>query len=241
MASSSETGHAINVSNFKLLIDKCDGFGASYQPSNGDLTIASLTAQWGVANTAQATINFVLQQVKEPINERGILFEPLSGLVTRVVNVLNSTRASEQVKLDAKGIADVIRGFRKKKTPTDGVPGEEWVSTSHMSYVMRAENFLSLINLLKTVPIYAPNEVELKIASLETLYTSMKSKNDAIGVIIAPVDNARIARNEALYTKDTGIVDVAKLVKKYVKGAYGATSERFKLVSGIKFTRPKKQ
>ena len=237
MASKSESGHVINVSNFKLLIDKCGVLGGAYQPSNPDLTIVNLTAQWVVADAAQGTINAAMQQSKEPINERQLLFKPLSKLVTRVVNVVKSTKASAELKRDVKGIGDKIRGVRKVKKVVDGEAEEQTVSTSHMSFVMRAENFLSLINLLKGVGEYAPNEVELKIASLEVLYNNMKQRNDAIGTIIAPVENARMERDEALYKEGTGIVDVAQLAKNYVKGAFEAGSNEYKLVSGIKFTR----
>lgn len=219
MASNSEVGHAINISNFKLLIDKCGGFGAGYNPSNLDLTIANMTSLWNNATTAHSTITTALQTAKEPINARYILFKPLSSLTTRVIGILNSTKASASVKKDAKGLADKIRGFKsaKPKTDTGGNPDADTVSTSHMSYVMRADNFKSLIELLKTVPAYVPNEPELSVMGLETLHTNMKAANDNIGTIIAPVDMARIDRDRMLYTKEVGVVDVAQACKNYVK------------------------
>lgn len=41
------------------------------------------------------------------------------------------------------------------------------------------------------------------------------------------------------YASDTGLVDLAGLVKKYVKSLYGADSPQFKQISGLEFTRPK--
>jgi len=243
MASNSETGHAVNIANFKLLIDKCGSFGAGYNPSNLDLTIANMTTLWNNATTAHSIITTALQSAKEPINARYILFKPLSSLTTRVIAILNSTKASASVKKDAKGLADKIRGFKNTKPKTDagGNPAEDSVSTSHMSYVMRVDNFKSLIELLKTVPTYVPNEPELAVAGLETLHTNMKAANDNIGTIISPVDVARIDRNRVMYTEEVGMVDVALACKNYVKGAAGASEPEYKLVAKIKFTKPRKK
>lgn len=239
MASNSETGHAVNISNFKLMIDKCAGFGAAYNPGNTQLTVANMTTKWTAAGTAQDTINTALQNSKQPINAREELFKPLSKGVTRVLNFLNSTNASNAVKKDAKGLADKLRGFKKKGT--GGVPVPVSVSNSHQSYVMRADTLKQLIELLKTVPAYTPNETDLKIVELEAFYAEMKMRNDSIGTIIAPVENARIARDTALYDLETGMLTLAKGCKNYVKSVYGASAPQTKTVAGIKFTRPKKQ
>ncbi|MCX6198590.1 MAG: hypothetical protein NTY88_05130 [Bacteroidetes bacterium] len=243
MASSTETGNAVNISNFKLLIDKCTGFGATYNPGNTDLTIANMTTKWTAAGAAQDTINTALQNSKQPINAREEMFKPLSKGATRVLNYLNSTSALKGVKKDAKGLADKIRGFGKKKAkPAEGgAPAEEGVSTSHQSYVQRADSVKQLIELLKTVPQYTPNETDLKVTELEIYYGQIKAANDNIGTIIAPVEDARIARDHVLYDEETGIVDLALACKKYVKSVYGATAPETKTVTGIKFTRPKKK
>lgn len=240
MASNSETGHAVNISNFKKMIDYCTEFGAQYNPSNAALTVANMTAKWTASGAAHGALTLALQQSKQPINERQLLFEPLSKLVTRVVNILMSTSASAQVKADAKGLADRIRGFRDRTKPQpDGNPDPNTVSNSQMSYVQRADAFKQLIDLLGTVVDYAPNEVELQVAGLLAKYTAMKTANDEIGTIIAPVDIKRVERNEALYAEGTGIYDVQKACKSYVKGAFGASNPRAKLIAGLKFTKPR--
>ncbi len=239
MASNSETGHAVNIANFKLLIDKCTGFGANYNPSNANLTIVNMTGKWNAAGSAQDTINTALQASKQPINEREEFFKPLSTGTTRVINYLNSTSASNAVKRDAKSLADKIRGFKSAKV--SGEPTPSGVSTSHQSYVMRADTVKQLIELLKTVPEYAPNEAYLTIVSLETYYAQGKAMNDNIGTIIAPVEGARIERDKVLYNPEKGLVDVALACKDYVKSIYGAKAPETKTVTGIKFTRPKKK
>ena len=94
-----------------------------------------------------------------------------------------------------------------------------------------------LIQLLSAQPGYAPNETDLQIASLTTLLAGMKTKNTDVINALAPVSNSRIARNNILYTEDTGLVDIAGHVKKYVKSVFGASSPQYKQVSGLKFTK----
>ena len=241
MASSSETGHAVNISNFKLLIDKCAAFGVVYNPSNTDITIANMTMVWTVGNTAHVTLTTAVQTSKNPINAREILFEPGDKLVTRTLNYFESTKASKKIKKDAKGLADRYRGFgvKVKKLP-DGGPDPDSVSTSHQSFVQKADTFRQLVDLYKSEPLYAPNEVALKTIALTTFATAMKTANDTIGIIIAPVDTARITRNRALYNKDTGMIDVSVACKDYVQGLFGAASAEAKLIRKIEFKRPKR-
>lgn len=54
-----------------------------------------------------------------------------------------------------------------------------------------------------------------------------------------PLSNSRITRDDAMYATDTGLVDLAALVKKYVKSLYGADSPQYKQISGLEFTRPR--
>jgi len=234
-----ETGHVVNISNFKLMIDKCATFpAAEYNPSNADLTIGNMTNKWSSANNFQVTLNTVLVNSKEPINAREILFAPLNKLVTRTLNYFKSTKASAQVKKDAKGMADEIRGFgvKVKKLP-DGSPDPNSVSTSHQSFVKRQEKFAELVALYASSSFYAPNQSDITINALTNLKNAMKTSNDNIGTIIAPVDAARNGRDHALYDAETGMLDIVAACKVYVKSVYGASSAEAKMIVKIKFRK----
>jgi len=236
-----ETGHAVNISNFKQLIDGCTAFGTAYNPSNADLSIINMTLQWHAAETAHTTLTTAVQNAKNPINQREVLYEPLSKLVTRTLNYFRSTKATRQAKQDAKGLADKIRGHGiAVKKLDDGTPDPDDVSNSHMSYVQRADTFRQLINLYSSDTNYAPNEIDLQTDSLMASYQSMKAANDNIGVILAPVETARVARDHALYDDETGILDLAAACKDYVQGLFGVTSPEARTVTGIEFRRFKK-
>jgi len=104
-----------------------------------------------------------------------------------------------------------------------------------MSYDNRLDNFDKLIQLLSSIPLYTPNEAELKVASLKNLYTDLKTKNTAVINAITPLSNARISRNETLYKADIGLVDTALDVKTYIKSLFGATSPQYKQISKLEF------
>lgn len=242
--STSETGNAVNISNGKLMIDICTGFGDKYNPSNADITIANLTAKWTEAKTSDEGLSVAEQGIKEPVNKRAILFEPLRPLVTRVLSALESSKANDLVKQDAKGIADRIRGMIKTKKPATGAGADsiDSVSQSHQSFVQRADAFLDLVNLLKTVKEYKPNEAELTVDSLAALQGQMQVANDGIGAVLDTGDRAKLTRNRALYMPGTGLLSLAKLVKKYVKSVFGSTSAENRKVEGIRFRDlPKKE
>jgi hypothetical protein len=242
MASNSETGAAVNIANYKLMIDGCVGFGLKYNPSNTDITIVNMTAQWTTCDTAHQTLTTAVQVSKNPINAREILFEPSATIVTRSLSYFTSTKASTQTKADAKGLADRFRGFNIKvvRLP-DGTPDPAHVSTSHLSYVQKGDTFRQLVDLYNSEPLYAPNEADITTASLGTLSTAMKTTNDNLGTILGPVQTARIARDHALYDAGTGMVDVSLECKSYVEGVYKKNAPEAKLIRGIKLTRPKKK
>lgn len=258
MASTSETGHAINVANFEDLISYCIGYGGSYNPVKLALQIAAMQ---GLRTTAQGNIqavNAFAVALINVINVRQLAFEPLKALATRIVNALDATNATDELVKDAKTINRKIQGARKTTattptTPTPPAPPAPpvpptgtgpvpvpptpaQISVSQQSYDSLLENFNKLILLVASEPSYTPNEVDLQVASLTTLAASLAVANTAVIDATTNLSNARITRNNTLYAKTTGLYDIQLDVKKYVKSVFGASSQQYKQVRGIKFT-----
>jgi len=244
-----ETGHAKNVANFEDLISFCVGYGASYNPGKSSLKIPALTALHTLADTKSAAVNAAQTPWSNAVAAREILFKPLSPLVTRVINALESSDVPKQVVDNAKTFARKLQGRRAspKDTPPPAepeAPAEDTpknISASQMGFDNRIDNLNKLIQLLSAQTAYAPNEADLTTASLSTLLADMKAANTLVINTYTPLSNARIERDNVLYKDETGLVDVAAGVKKYVKSVFGATSPQFKQVSGLLFTpKPKK-
>jgi len=242
-----ETGHAKNVANFEDLISFCTGYGASYNPNKTSIKIPALSSLHSEAVNKLAAVNSAQIPWSNAVSAREILFEPLSKLITRVLNSLDASDVPKQVVDNAKTIARKIQGKRAtpKSTivpPDPAAPAEENsnnISASQMSFDNRIDNMDKLIQLLSAQSGYAPNETELTTASLTTLLTNMRTANTAAINAFTPLSNSRIERNNLLYQTETGLVDIAGDVKKYVKSVFGATSPQYKQVSGLKFTKPR--
>ena len=263
MASTSETGHAINVANFEELISYCIGYGGSYNPVKLALQIIAMQGLRTTALGNLQTVNAAIVGIVNAINARQILFDPIKPLATRIVNALDATNASDELVKDAKTLNRKIQGKRKGETkppattpvppvppvppipPGGGLPippvppTPEQISVSQQSYDSLLENFNKLILLVASEPSYIPNEVDLQVINLNILAGNLATQNTSVINATTTLSNARIARNHTLYDTNTGLYDIQNEVKKYVKSVFGATSQEYKQVSKIKFTKYK--
>jgi DNA repair exonuclease SbcCD ATPase subunit len=247
MATINETGHAKNVANFENLITNVSGYGRAYNPSKESIKLSALNT---LLASAKATINLVNSSepaYKNAVSAREAAFTPLSKLITRVINSLKASDSSSQVDDSAMTLVRKLQGRRatpklsddeKKAIEAEGKEVNQ-ISSSQMSYDSRLDNFDKLIKLLASEAEYSPNEADISIEALTSLYNDLSSKNTAVINATVPLNNARISRDQYLYTPLTGVVDISVDVKMYIKSVFGATSPQYKAISGLKFTNPK--
>ena len=242
MPSTSEVGHAKNVANFADLIAYCTAYGTTYNPPKTALQLPSLNTLLTSAQTEIANVTTAKNAFDTVTGDRQVAFEPLKSLATKVFNFISVTEATDQTIADAKTINNRLQG-RRAGTITE-IPAPEGgttpntVSVSRQSYDSLTENFSVLTDLVSSIPSYTPNEAELTTASLTTFHGNLQTANSNVINAEVAYSNARISRDNTIYADNTGLVDVASDVKKYVKAIFGATSPQYKQVSGIKFTKP---
>ena len=243
MASVSETGHAKNVTNLESLITSITAYGTSYNPSKDSIKLSALQALLTASKQSLNAVNIAQSAYSNAVAARESAFEPFSKLITRVNNALKASDTTVQVDESAQTIVRKLQGKRASAKLTDEekkaleAEGKEvnQISVAQLSYDSRIENLDKLIMLLTSVPLYNPNEDDLKIESLTTLYTELKAKNTDVLTATIQLSNARISRNEILYKPLTGLVDIAFDTKVYIKSVFGATSPYFKQISKIEF------
>ncbi len=245
MAPIYETGHAKNVANFQDLISFCQGYGAAYNPSNENLTIPSLQLLYQEAESKLDDTKTQKTTFDNATNTRKISFAGLKPLSTRIINALASSGADAMAVENAKGINKKIQGTSSPKPGSSQTPLPEGdnsggISTSQQSYDKLIDHFTGLIELLSQNKSYAPNEDDLKLATLQAKLTDLKTTNTALINAFTANSNARISRNQTLYNKDTGLVQRSKEVKKYVKSVFGGSSPQYSQVSGLEFRMYKK-
>ena len=243
MTSTSETGHAKNVANFQDLIAFVTGYGVTYNPSKNALKLPQLITLQSSSQASLADVVTKNTAYNNKVNERVAAFSDLKALSTRLVNALETTDASPQMIKDAKGFNRKLQGKRASTatTPVDPKePAPDTISTSQQSYDQLIQHLAGLTSVLQSEPSYAPNENDLKIVTLTAKQADLTDKNNAVATAYTNISNSRIARNNTLYGADTGLVEIATEVKKYIKSLFGASSPEFAQVKGIEFKKAKK-
>lgn len=244
MASTTETGHANNVANFESLITSATAFGTSYNPSKDSIKVPALQTLLTASKESLNALNIAQSAYSNAVAARESAFEPFSKLITRVNNALKASDTTVQVDESAQTIVRRLQGKRasaklsdedKKALEAEGKEVNQ-ISAAQLSYDSKLENLDKLIMLLTSVPLYSPNEEDLKVESLKTLYGQFKALNNDVLTATIQLSNARISRNDILYKPLTGLVDIAFDAKVYIKSVFGATSPQFKQVSKLSFT-----
>ena len=243
MTNTSETGHAKNVTNLESLITSIIALETSYNPSRDSIKLPALQALLTASKESLNAVNIAQATYSNAVAARKVAFEPFGKLITRVMNSLKASGTSTQVVQSARTIVRKLQGRRasakiteeeKKALEAEGKEVNQ-ISASQMSFDNRIENFDRLIMLLSSIPLYNPNEEELKVETLKALHNQLKEKNSEVILPIVQLSNSRMNRNKILYKENTGIVDIAVDSKTYIKSVFGATSPQYKQVSRLYF------
>lgn len=243
MANQSESGHAKNVANLGALITVVVGFGEVYNPSKTALTVAALATLNDRAKGVMHEMNGLEGAYNLAVDHRELAFAPLGKLSTRILNAIRSSDVAPQIVETVESLVRKLTGQRatprlteeeKAALVAEGTVVKE-VSSSQMSYDNRLDSLDKLVQLLPNIPQYAPNEEELKVTTLVSLKETLSASNDAAIQAGTALGNIRRVRNEVLYSPGTGVIDIAKAVKAYVKSLFGATSLQYKQLSALTF------
>ncbi|MGL2965236.1 hypothetical protein [Flavobacterium sp. XGLA_31] len=235
--STSEVGHAKNVTNFKALIQLLQEMGPLYQPYNTQIKIAdllTLSSQLDVSiqNLADKTAPF-----KTAVANRENGFLPLRKLSTRIKNSFNSLGLSKAENDNVMALVKKIRGDQAKATnPNPENQDTQTISNAQMSYTNRATNLQTLISLLTSYPNYTPNEDDLKITGLNNLYTQLKDLNTIATEKTYELITARKQRNDLLYNNPVNLLDLVGPIKDYLKSIEGA-ADYYRAAVNLKFRR----
>jgi hypothetical protein len=245
MASTSESGHAKNLANFEKLISYCASYGAAYNPSNVNIRLEALNNLLTNTRIVLDNVNLALPPYSNATAAREVAFKSLRSFVSRVLNALKATTTTQQVDDNARTLVLKIQGRRatpklreeEKKALTEQGKEHKEISSSQLSFDNRLENLDKLIKLLKTIPQYNPNEADLTIDALTTYFSGLQKANKDVLAVTPPLSNARIERNNLMYSELTGLTDIAQDVKVYIKSLYGTSSPLYRQVSGLEFKR----
>lgn len=249
-----ETGHAKNAANLLKFNQLVVTFGTNYNPSNNAIKQTALTTLYTNANAKISAVNSSFTNWKNATNARELAFDPLSKLATQILGNLQSLGLPQQTIDDFESLVKKFRSNGSKltkadagvadMTPVEKLPGEpvetietKTNSTSQQSFDSKLQHFEKILLILQSITSYNPNEVAYKVATIQTQLTSLIALNNAANTSYANVKSTRIDRNTFFYAKTTGLLDIVKNAKAYIKSVYGATSPQYKAATDIKFVR----
>ena len=179
----------------------------------------------------------------EEVKQR-VIQEYVPGRQITLAHLIASPQRDIYIKLglDDEAATAIVRKIRGNRTTSAKAAAATdtkvaTVSTSQQSYDSVLDNYERYVQYIAATPEYAPNEDDIKLPALKALAVELRAKNTACNNAKVAIDNARMARNRALYTPLTGLVDVALDAKTYIKSLFGATSPEYKLVGKIDFTK----
>lgn len=241
MSRNDETGYAIGVADFKIVVSVAQSYGDAYNPAIETIKLPNLQKMASDATMALETLNSQLSLQKEAIQKRNAAFTPLRKFITRLMAYSKALGISEQQVEGLKNQNRKLQGARASaikegEVKQDGTPLVH-ISSSQQGYDNVVDNFDRFVKLLQTIPEYQPNETELQVAQLQTLYTDLKEKNNAVIKANTDIFNSRVARNTILFKEKEGLHDVALAVKNYLKAVYGSADPKYKVISKIKFRK----
>jgi hypothetical protein len=250
MSANAETGHAKSIANFENLVTIAINHGAGYAPSNPNIVVTNLQLALSNARTALTTLKNNFNTWKSATNDREIAFEPLRNLSTQLLNVLISTGVPAQTIKDYKTINAKIQGAKISKDDpvepatgsgeeeaTENLPAKKSISASQRSYDNLVDHFEKAVILLSSVSAFTPTEQDLNSASLQTRFSNLQTLNTAAFNSANMLGNARINRDKLLYTNPDSLYELAKALRAYIKGKYGASSPEYRQVTALRIAK----
>ena len=254
MASTIETGHAKNLANIDKVTDLVTQFGSTYNPSNPLLQLTGLTALKAQCSAAYNNYTAAYTTYKAATNAREIAFEPISKLATQVSDNVKTLSIPTQTVDDVTFIVSKIHGNASKLPkpstskvvnpsipPIEDVPTPQVttnsISTAQLSYDSVLSNLDKLIQQVQGISDYTPNESNIQVPSLQTTHADLTTINLSAITAINSANLSRNQRNLVFYADNTGLCDIMKKVKLYVRQIYGSTSPQYHQITAIKFTK----
>lgn len=242
MVSTSETGHAKNIDNFRILISSVTQLGAAYNPAQASIQIPALNALLAAAVASSEELAGTRRQFDGATNTRATLFGSVNSKASRILSVMELSGVDAKICADAKASVKKIQGIRASPKPIADAANPQatpqtTISTSQQSYANRLANFALLVGLAEAQPAYSSNEPELQIAGLNAYYSELNLAHNRVIEAESQSQASLTRRDSILYAETTGLVDMALLVKKYVRVLNLTENQVAKTILSLEFRR----
>jgi CRISPR/Cas system type I-B associated protein Csh2 (Cas7 group RAMP superfamily) len=226
-----KTGSLKQVAAFGKLVGICNELGTRYHPSKASLTpiaLASLLeqAQQNLEAVNRARIDFILA-----VNARRESYAGIYPLAARITRAVAASDGSTENLSDVRALKRKLLSKRSTKISAAPPVGNLEVqmphaarSSSRLDYESKADTLAQLILIVENIPVYNPNETDLKVNTLKGTLADLRAKSHGLMQAANALAKARMERNEVLEGKN-GLYRTGIAVKEYVRSVFGMNSD----------------
>jgi hypothetical protein len=234
-----KSGTVNQVAAFEKLVGICNDLGARYNPSKAALMPTALATLHEQAQQSLEAVNVARVNYLLAINARQDRFAGVYPMAARIVRALSASESSKGNIRDAKMLK---RKLAARSKPTgiiiaaivaDGSPAPVSGTISRLDYGSLADTFASLVQLIQSLSLYAPNESDLQVASLRTMVADLRMASLTVANASNALTNARMHRNKVLFGED-GMLETGTAVKDYIRSVFGVSSEPAKQIGKLR-------
>jgi hypothetical protein len=233
--STTETGHNKNVANFSAAFQILEEMGSLYNPSNTKIQLAMLNPIRDALQAIISELNHKKPIYKNAVVARKVAIAPLGKLMTKSLNYSKSIAISTTDKENIIKQAIKIRGDLKTKASIAEATATSSNSTSQLSYDIRIANLGAYIKQLASHEVYAPNETEIQIVSLQAVHSNLITLSQAVNTAANALITARAKRNTILYQDEAGVIQIIKEIKAYLKSLGTEGEPYYKAIVKLQF------
>lgn len=234
--------HVRNVASFEGFVGSCTGFGAKYNPGSPKLQLDALNVLLVNARQALTSVHENKTEYDRVTNNREVYFRNILPLAASVILTLDASGAKAETLHDARSFYRMLLGKRARVKALDADPVTGEVKTAprvaQLSYESKTDHFARLVQLVIATPLYKANEPELSVQGLKATVKKLHSLNTEVAKARVALSNARLERNQQLYTTSEAIYEVGRAGRKYVRAVFGFNSEEYAQVKRLVFTKP---
>lgn len=234
MASISERTFGSRLLKAQEMATYIAGF-AGYDPPRPQESVVEFNLHIGSVITANTDETNAETAYRTAVSNRHKAFRINPNCVFKTLALINGAVSSQYGKTNTNTvqIAAIIRKLRTTKlikVPSSANAPAYQLSQSEQSYGSITLTFNDIITTLNAFGDFAPSNVNLQVATLQTFSANLTTLNKAVPEKRSALKKIRDKRL-TLYAE---LSDRATRIKEYVKSNYGTQSPEYALVKGLK-------
>jgi hypothetical protein len=242
MNKNSASGHLLNLTSLEGLYAICVSLGPIYNPSVEAISVENLQQLIEKGHTVQTKLINIESDYKPLVSARQTAFDGMNGYLSSVRNMFQVTCSNPRLHDQFDSIYRKVLGRRATEiektdtTQTDpALPEKKHISSSQTGFDDRISNVNRIIILLQEIPDYQPNEEKFTIEKLSQYLQSIVNLHKQVNDIEIQLIQARNNRDYTFYKQGSGIVDIGRRVKKYLRAILNPSNSLYNEISKFNF------